>query len=491
MTARLRSTDELPAGVVRPAYRPEEHGTGIVHIGLGAFHKAHQAVYTDDALGASGGDWRIVAVSPRSVAPVEELTAQNCLYTTIERGADVTRARVVGAIATALSLRTDREAVLGALCAPETKIVSLTVTEKAYGIDRKTGGADPDHPAVAADLSEPETPRGVAGLLVWALGRRRATDTPPFTVLCCDNLPENGAMVRSLVVDFARRTAPELADHIATDVAFPATMVDRITPARTAETLRLAEELTGHSDTAAVECEAFRQWVIEDHFPTGRPAWEAGGALFVNDVRPYEEMKLRMLNGSHSLLAYAGFLAGHDYVRDVMADPAIAALVGRHLAAAAATLDDLPGLDIETYARDLERRFANPHLAHGTYQIAMDGSEKMPQRIFAPAMEALRRGQPIETFAFATAAWMRYTVGRTDAGEVYALRDPREALLFRGEDGPPSAEGIMARLGDIPVLIPPELTKSNVWNRAVHAKLKTMLCSGMESAVRDAANSNV
>ena len=487
MTRRLRSIDDLPEGVGRPAYRREEHAPGIVHIGLGAFHKAHQAVYTDDALASSGGNWRIIGVSLRSTTPAEELAPQDCLYTTIERSTEGSHARVIGSLAAAYSLRTDRDAVLAALCAPETKIVSLTVTEKGYGVDRATGGVDPRHPAIAGDLADPAHPQGVAGLLVWALGQRRAAGAPPFTVLCCDNLPENGPLVRSLLIDFARRTAPDLAAHIASDVAFPATMVDRITPARGPETLRLAEELTGHADAAAIECEAFRQWVIEDRFPTGRPAWEAGGALFVEDVRPFEEMKLRMLNGTHSMLAYAGFLAGHKYVRDVMADPDLATLVKRHLAAAAATLDDLPGIDLIAYADDLAHRFANPHLAHETYQIAMDGSEKMPQRIFAAAIDAAREHQPLEAFAFATAAWMRYVLGRTDADEPYDLRDPLSASLTPEEGDTISAEGLIRHLYGLDGLIPEELKQHREWTDAVAGHLRKMLSVGMVPAIAQAA----
>lgn len=487
MTARLTSTDGLPDDVLCPAYRREFLRPGIVHIGLGAFHKAHQAVYTDDALAAEGGNWRIIGVSLRSPAPAEDLMPQGGLYTTIERGIGGTRARVIGAVAAALSLRTDRKAVLDALCSGDTRIVSLTVTEKGYGIDRTTGGADTGHAAIAADLADPEHPQGVAGLLVWALGRRLAVGVPPFTVLCCDNLPENGALVRSLLVDFARRARQDLAEHIAKDVAFPATMVDRITPARDAGTLRLAEELTGRSDAAAIECESFRQWVIEDRFPTGRPAWEAGGAVFVEDVRPFELMKLRTLNGTHSMLAYAGFLAGRKHVRDVMRDPALATLVERHLAAAAATLGDLPGVDLDTYARDLAQRFANPHLAHETYQIAMDGSEKMPQRIFAPAVDALTTGQSIEPFAFATAAWLRYTLGRTDAGEPYDLRDPMSAALSLGATEAVSSADLIAHVWGIGGLMPATLVQSHPWTAAVRRHLDTMVSTDMRQAILEAA----
>lgn len=487
MSGRLSSTDGLPAGVRSPAYRRNDHGPGIVHIGLGAFHKAHEAVYTDDALAAAGGDWRIIGISLRSSAPSEELTPQSCLYATIERDAGGSSARVIGSIAAALHLGSDRGAVIDALCAPATKIVSLTVTEKGYGIDRGTGGVDLAHSAIAADLADPEHANGVAGLLVWALGRRLEAGIPPFTVLCCDNLPENGTLVRSLLIDFARRTQPALAGHIAADVAFPATMVDRIAPARSAETLKLAEEMLGQEDAAAVECESFRQWVIEDRFPTGRPAWEAGGALFVDDVRPFEKMKLRVLNGTHSMLAYAGFLSGRRYVRDVMGDPALATLVSRHLAAAATTLEDLKGVDLSDYARSLSRRFANPHLAHETYQIAMDGSEKMPQRIFAPALDALDSGQSVEAFAFATAAWMRYTLGRTDAGESFDLRDPLSDALKPTVTGSISAEDVIDHLYGVEGLIPRGLARDPLWTAAVHRHLDNMLALGMPRAVEVAA----
>lgn len=484
---RLACLEGVPECVALPGYVPSEHGTGIVHIGLGAFHKAHQAVYTDDALGAGGGDWRITGVSLRSPEPAAELTPQNGFYTVIERDAAGSRARVIGSVARALCLKTDAAAVMDALCDPATRIVSLTVTEKGYGIDRATGGVDPGHPAIAADLAAPEAPQGVAGLLVRALGLRRAAGVPPFTVLCCDNLPENGPLLRSLLVDFARRTAPDLAAHVVEEVAFPSTMVDRITPARTAETLALAQQMTGHTDAAAIACEAFRQWVIEDRFPTGRPAWEAGGAIFVEDVRPFEEMKLRMLNGAHSMLAYAGVLAGHRCVRDVMADAALARLVERHLDAAAATLDPLPGVDLGAYAKDLAARFANPHLEHETRQIAMDGSEKMPQRIFAPALVALRKGQPPNAFAFATAAWMRYTLGVSEQGEAYDLRDPKAAELAPPPDRSETAAEIHDRITGIPGLVPDGFADSDTWRQSVVSRLERILAQGIRDAIEGEA----
>ena len=483
MTPRLDGLSGLPGGVDRPSYDPEAHGTGIVHLGLGAFHKAHQAAYTDAALGARGGDWRIAGISLRSSDPAAQLSPQNCYYTVIERSAERSRARVIGSIAAALHLGTDRVRVEAALRAPETRIVSLTVTEKGYGIDRSTGGVDSTHPAVSRDLENPDAPVGVAGLLVQALAARYAAGVSPFTLLCCDNLPENGSMLRGLLIDFARRAAPGLADRIAAEVAFPSTMVDRITPAATDATFAAVEKMTGRRDLAAIETEAFSQWVVEDRFPAGRPAWDEAGVLFADDVRPYEEMKLRMLNGAHSMLAYAGFLCGCRHVVDVMRDKALNALVRRHLSAAAATLPPVAGVDLGEYAESLVSRFCNPHLRHETHQIAMDGTEKLPQRILAPAVASLDSGQSPDSFAFAAAAWMRYCLGRMDGDARYKLRDPREAELAAIAGRSAQAEDLVHGLMGLPGLFPDGLRNNEAWIASVSGRLRLMLEEGVRRAV--------
>ncbi|RYH09229.1 mannitol dehydrogenase family protein [Tropicimonas sp. IMCC6043] len=489
MPPRLNASSKLPDTVAMPAYTPAKHGEGILHLGLGAFHRAHQAVYTDDALALAGGDWRILGVSLRSAAPAEELAPQDGLYTLIIRGEGEPRVRVIGSISRALCGKTDIDEIRRALADPSIRIVSLTVTEKGYGIDRAAGGADPDHPAVAADLASPDAPTGVLGLIVQALKARRAAGTPPFTVLSCDNLPENGVMLRGGVVDFARRLDPELADWIESAVAFPSCMVDRITPARTDATIADAERLTGHSDAAVIETEPFTQWVVEENFPAGRPAWDKAGALFVKDVAPYEKMKLRMLNGAHSMLAYSGFLAGQRYVRDAMADPDLRTLIERHLSAAAATLDPLPGIDFGEYAQDLSARFANPSIAHETYQIAMDGTQKLPQRVLGPALAALQAGQPVRPFAFATAAWMRYCLGRKDDGETYALRDPLEAEIAARIGTADTAEAIFTSLAALRGVFPEALMAAPEWRGEVVGALAGMLESGVPAAIHTEAAS--
>jgi fructuronate reductase len=484
MTRRLNASARLPVGVVHPRWDRASTATGIVHLGAGAFHRAHQAVYTDDAMEASGGEWMITGVSLRSADVARALNPQDGLYTVLVRAPEGVTARVIGCIRNVLVAPEDPRAVLDALVAPETRIVSLTITEKGYGLDPKSGGLDCAHPAIAADLVDPWRPRSAVGFIVEALRLRRQAGMPAVTVLCCDNLPSNGKVVRRLVTDFALAQDPRLASWIEAGVAFPSTMVDRITPASTRATAAEAERLTGFADQASVETEPFTQWIIEDDFTAGRPDWQAGGALFVEDVAPYEKMKLRMLNGAHSMLAYSGFIAGHKYVRDVMADQSLAMLVRRHMAQAARTLDAVPGIDLDHYAGELCARFANPNIAHETYQIAMDGTQKLAQRLIEPAMVALRRGLALDCYAFAVAAWMRYALGRKENGETYRLRDPRdteiEALLSGAWHDP---ETIVDRLMALPGLFPDELSSSAAWRQAVMRRLEVMLVQNMHAAI--------
>lgn len=482
MTTRLSPCAVLPAGLAL-TYRPEDHGVGIVHMGLGAFHKAHQAAYTDTAIAATGGDWRILGVSLRSAEPAAQLGPQDGLYTLIERGAAGSKARVIGAIAGAVCAADDPYPVLSAMVGPACRIVSLTVTEKAYGLDRTNIGCNPAHPSVNADLANPDRPQGVLGLITRALALRLAAGTPPFTVLCCDNLPENGHLLRGAVIDFSRRIDDSLADHITHNVAFPSTMVDRITPAPTDATRAEAARLTGYDDAAATETEEFHQWVIEDNFPLGRPDWHLAGALFVPEVAPYEAMKLRMLNGSHSMLAYVGFHAGLPLVRDVMAHAELSALVHRHLKAAAATLSTLPGIDLATYRAELLERFSNPSIAHETFQIAMDGTEKLPQRIFAPARETLQKGGDLRPFAFATAAWMRHASRTTQDCPHYELRDPRANEIAAALAGTTTAQAIVRVFCSLPDFMPAELATLPAWQAVLADILGVMLKDGMSAAI--------
>ncbi|WP_349598442.1 mannitol dehydrogenase family protein [Thalassospira sp. NFXS8] len=459
-------------------------GNGIVHIGVGAFHRAHQAVYTQQAMLAAGGDWRIIGVSPRSTDIADQLNAQNGAYCVVVRNPAGDECQTIHAISHVLAAARDGDAVMAALCDPAIRIVTLTVTEKAYGINRHTMTMTTDHAAIAHDLADPHHPTGVLGLLTEALRRRRDADVAPFTCLCCDNLPENGVVLRAGVMDFARHIDPDLAGWIEQHVHFPSAMVDRITPASTAHTFETVRAMTGHDDACAVETEPFSQWVIEDDFPTGRPAWEQAGVLMVDDVRPFEHMKLRMLNGSHSLIAYLGQLAGFKYVRDVMADDDCVAIVRRHMAAAAKTLTPVAELDFAVYSDDLIARFKNPAIAHETRQIAMDGTEKLPQRLLAPAHDALSQSDDIATFAFAVAMWMAYVHKLVATGRGDEISDPKKDAIISALTGKDNAAAIYAALVALPALFDPQLLAVPQWQQAVIARLHIIIEDGVISTLQ-------
>jgi fructuronate reductase len=476
VTERLQTLSGLAPTAKLPAYDRNQLKSGILHLGPGAFFRAHFAPFTDAALAASGGDWGIEVASLRTADVADHLNEQNGLYTMLIRDTSGTTAQMIGPILRAHVATRDPAGLLDRLEDPAIRIVSLTVTEKAYGMDTATGGLDLNHADVAADLANRHAPRGVIGYLVEGLSRRRAKGIAPFTPLSCDNLPSNGAVLKRLVLDFAERVDPSLRQWIEANVPFPSTMVDRITPASTEATYQDAERLTGRQDLAAIETEPFTQWVIEDHFANGRPAWEKAGALMVTDVSAYEKMKLRMLNGAHSLLAYLGYIGGYEFIRDVMDDAGLAALAYRHMHAAARTLDAVPGIDLDDYATELIARFANKAIAHRTYQIAMDGTQKLPQRLLEPATEALAHGDKAETYAIAVAAWMRYAIGEHGNGERYELRDPRAGeIAALIADVPRTGLAISAALFTLPGLFPATLTGHRAWTQDVSDKLEILI----------------
>lgn len=461
-------------------------GAGIVHIGIGAFHRAHQAVYTHDAMAALNGDWHIIGVSLRSTDIVDALNAQGCAFSVIERHPDRPKARKITSMTHAVAAARDVTPVLDALGDPTIKIVTITVTEKAYGIDR-CGKVQRDHPAIKHDLENPAAPSGLVGILVAGLKRRKDAGLRPFTIVSCDNLPANGHLLRAGVIDFAQQIDPDLGQWIAEKVSFPSTMVDRITPAATAQTFTDAKRLIGHDDPAAIETEPFSQWVIEDDFPDGRPAWEQAGAILVQDVEPYELMKLRMLNGSHSLIAYVGQLGGYRYVRDAMSNDMFAKLVARHMENAAATMPPLPGIDFADYGAELVARFRNPEIAHETRQIAMDGTEKLPQRIFAPALQMLNEPEQLGTFALCFAAWLAVMCTRINevdaSGVAQTLNDPRAEDIVAALGDNQEAAAIYDRLAHLQGWMPEELKESTLWRDAVITRLSLLLSEDADRAI--------
>jgi fructuronate reductase len=415
--------NQLPAAVLRPRYDRSQVTASIVHLGVGAFHRAHQAVMTDAVLASGDLAWGIVGAGLMTTATKDALAPQDGLYTLVERSAGAEQLRVVGSIVKLLGGEADLSRVLEHMCAPSTRIVSLTVTEKGYYLDVASGQLLINAPMVAADLAHPTQPKTILGLIVQALRQRRADGVPPFTVLSCDNLPNNGKTAKAAVLAFARQLDPDLAAWINTEVCFPCTMVDRITPATTDADRAYVNTQLGMTDAWPIVTEGFVQWVIEDNFSMGRPDWTLGGAVFSNEIEAWEAMKLRCLNGAHSTLAYLGQLTGRETVADAMQLPLITDLLDQLWTEVLEVLKAPAGVDPADYVEQLKLRFCNPALKHRTLQIAMDGSQKLPQRLLASLRDRLAKGLPSPALATAIAAWMHFAVktAHTPGG---VLNDP-------------------------------------------------------------------
>ncbi len=439
--------DRLPQTIGRPAYDRARVTPGIVHLGLGAFHRAHQAVVIDDCLGAGATHWGIIGASLRSPGTRDALAPQDHLYTIAVRAAEGTQHRVIGALLGSEVARENPARLIATMTDPAIRIVSLTVTEKGYCHTPQTGDLDERHPDVVHDLNNPDAPRSAPGFIVAALARRRAQGLAPFTVLCCDNLAANGHTVQRIVTQFAALRSKDLGRWIAETVAFPCTMVDRIVPETTDADRASVAAALGMDDAWPVMTEPFTQWVVEDRFCAGRPDLAAAGVELVSDVKPFELMKLRLLNASHSALAYLGYLAGYETIADTMQDPHFARLAAQVMEDAAVTLTMPAGTDLAAYRASLLDRFANPALRHRTWQIAMDGSQKLPQRLLGTIEDRLRHGLPIETHALAVAGWMRYVTATDEQGGSIDVRDPLAGELAAiARDAGPIAERLAPAL---------------------------------------------
>jgi fructuronate reductase len=432
----------LPASVERPAYERAAIRPGIVHLGIGAFHRAHQAVYTDTVLASGDHRWGIVGASLRSPDTRDALAPQDGLYTVAARDGTGERLRVIGSSVGQLVAPEDPAALLAAMSNPDVKIVSLTVTEKGYCHSPSSGDLDEEHPDICHDIAAPAKPRTAIGFIVEAIARRSAAGIAPFTLLSCDNLPANGRTLKRVVTRFAELRDADLGRYVADEIACPSTMVDRIVPATTDADREAVSGALGLTDAWPIMTEPFSQWVIEDEFPSGRPEWEMAGATFVRDVDPYELMKLRLLNGSHSTLAYLGYLAGHETVSDTMAAPGFAALVRALMdEEVTPTLPRLPDIDLDAYKADLLARFRNPALRHRTWQIAMDGSQKLPQRLLNTIRDRIEAGAPFTRLALGVAGWIRYAAGTDEKGNRIDVRDPfADAMRGQAEQASSPAE---------------------------------------------------
>ncbi|USD62494.1 mannitol dehydrogenase family protein [Vibrio sp. SCSIO 43140] len=410
-------------------YDRAELKTDIVHLGFGAFHRGHQAVYNDLSNEATGKLWGICEVNlfgPEDL--IGNLQQQKGLFTVVEKSASNTHTRLIRTISESIHTPVDGiERAIAKMVEPQVKIVSLTITEKGYCTDPQSGRLDLSNDLIQFDLKNPRLPKSAIGCITEALRQRRELSLMPFSVLSCDNIPENGLLTKDAVVSFAQALDPVLAHWIEEHVTFPSTMVDRIVPAMTDDQFDVIEQETGYRDPCGIVCEDFRQWVVEDNFVAGRPDWDAAGAMFVGDVLPYEEMKLRMLNGSHSFLAYNGSLAGHEFIYECMQDEALKAATLRLMTQEQAkSLQEGLEVNLETYANLLIQRFSNTNIKHKTGQIAMDGSQKLPQRSIDPFMTLQRRGIDRVCLPVAIAGWMHYTINQALRGET--IFDPLEAI---------------------------------------------------------------
>jgi mannitol 2-dehydrogenase len=427
---------QLPSRVEPPPFDRRTVKAGIAHIGVGAFHRAHLAIYTNRVLADEDmRDWGILGINllEHDGPLADALTAQDGLYSVSEfdsKGARTTH--LVGAMVDYLYAPRDGSRVLDRLADPSIRIVSLTITEGGYLIDEH-GDFRVGDDTVAHDLAHPDSPRGVFGYLVGALERRRAAGIPAFTVMSCDNLRHNGAQAKKAVLAFARARSPELAEWIERHVDFPNAMVDRITPATTPTVREQLNAATGLDDQAPVVCEDFIQWVLEDTFRHGRPAWERHGVQIVSDVSPYEDAKIRLLNGSHQMLSYPAFLAGHRRVDVAVKDP----LFNRYLSDfldhdAGVWLSSLPGMDLGPYKKKLLERFSNASIADQLDRLCLDGGSKIPGFLGPTLTACLEHGRDARRLAFLLAAFDRYVrVGKDDNGEAYPLREPNAMRLVQ------------------------------------------------------------
>ena len=465
---------------------------GIVHFGPGAFFRAFGAVYTSEAMQSEGGDWGITAVSLRSPTIRDALAPQGFAYTSVTLMPEGAEYDVIEIINDVLVAPEDPEAVLDAMDDPSVKIVSMTITEKGYCHNPSTGELQLDHPDIIYDLAYPETPRSALGFLVYALARRKDNGSTPFTILSCDNLPDNGALTRRVVLAFASAVSPDLADWIKQTVRFPATMVDRITPATTPSDIARVAAKTGFEDLGCVMHEPFRQWVIEDDFVDGhRPAWDVSGAQFVQDVAAFEAMKLRCLNGTHSALAYLGYLAGFEVISDAVADPHFAAYIDQlwHTEIIP-TVPPPEGADLMQYCADLKARYLNAAIRHKTWQIAMDGSQKLPQRLLGTATNCLDAGRPIPGIALAVAGWIRFVGGVDEVGGQIDVRDPLADHLRAVSDAHEEPTAKVAALLAIRDVFPSELADNPAFSSAVTAAYEGLVANGAKATKTDGNQSD-
>ncbi|MDA3922272.1 MAG: mannitol dehydrogenase family protein [Salinisphaera sp.] len=437
--------DQIDDNVATPNYDRSQVSAGIVHFGVGGFHRAHQAMYLDALMNEGKAlDWGIcgVGVMPSDRRMAEVMAAQDGLYTLVLKHADGSyEPRVIGSIVDYLFAPDDPEAVIEKIAAESTRIVSLTVTEGGYNFHHVTGEFDLDNPDVVHDLAEGATPRTTFGLVAEALRRRRERGIEPFTLMSCDNIQGNGDVARKMFVAFARHKDSELGEWMAEHVQFPNSMVDRITPVTTDVDKAQVRERFGIDDAWPVVCEPFTQWVLEDHFNQGRPPYEDVGVQIVDDVMPYELMKLRLLNASHQALTYLGYLAGYRYAHEVCQDKLFADFLMDYMTyEGEPTLRPVPGVDLNDYKQTLIDRFSNPEIRDTLARLCAESSDRIPKWLLPVVREQLDAGGEIKRSAAVVASWARYAEGHDEAGEpieiVDRLADELKRIAQHNRDNP-------------------------------------------------------
>ncbi len=421
----------LAASVRTPQYDRRKIVTRMVHVGVGGFHRAHQAIYTDDLL-AGDSDWGYCGVGllKHDIRIRDVMRDQDCLYTVIERDNAGDQARVVGSMTEFLLAPDDPETVLEKMASPGCQLVSLTITEGGYYVHQGTGEFDVEHPDIQRDLANPHQPSCSFGYLLEAADRRRTRGLAPFTVMSCDNIQGNGDVAKKMLLAFAELRDPALRNWMEANVAFPNSMVDRITPATTEEHRALVRDQFGIDDEWPVTTESFKQWVIEDRFSQGRPAWEKVGAQMTADVLPYEKMKLRLLNASHQAICYSGMLLGLSFAHEALAEPLIRSLMETMMDMEVTPLLPQPeGIDLTAYKKTLVERFSNPAIRDQLSRIGTEGSARIPKFVLPSVAEQLQRGGPIDCLSYTVASWFRYLSGQSDTGQLMPIIDPMEAKL--------------------------------------------------------------
>ena len=473
-----------------PGYDRKKITRSIVHIGVGGFYRAHQAVYLDDLLHEPGNEaWGFCGIGllKHDAQIRDAMTSQDCLYTVVERSAAGDSARVVGSVLDFLYAPDNPEAVLETMADPTCRIVSLTITEGGYYVNQGTGEFDDSHPDIVHDLANPQAPRCSFGYLAEALDRRRRRGIAPFTIMSCDNLQSNGDIVRKMLLAFTHRRDPALSQWLAYHGAFPNSMVDRITPATTEADRALVQERFGLQDAWPVVTEPFRQWVLEDHFPSGRPAWERVGVQMTDDVLPYEKMKLRLLNASHQAIAYIGMLCGYQYVDEAMGDADIRKLMKTMMDVEVTPLmDKVEGVDLERYKATLIERFSNPAIRDQLTRLGTEGSARIPKFVLPSILEQIERGGPLKLLSFTIASWFRFLTGSDEHGNRLTIIDPlgdklRE-LALEGRADPRLLLSVHELFGDV-------LPASPVFVNAVKEALQDLHTIGAKAALAKAVGS--